>query len=66
MSHLELFAICDYFRITSAEFFDDNVSNPVLIQKAVEGMKQLDDRGQLMILNHINRLIKKQREITNE
>ena len=55
----ELFAICDYFGITPAEFFDDSVSNPELIQKAVEGMKQLDDGDQLMILNHINRLLKK-------
>lgn len=32
----ELFAICDYFGITPAEFSDDSVSNPELIQKAVE------------------------------
>lgn len=55
----ELFAICDYFGITPAEFFDDSISNPELIRKAVEGMKQLDDGDQLMILNHINRLLKK-------
>lgn len=56
---LELFAICDYFGITPAEFFDDSISNHELIRKAVEGMKQLDDGDQLMILNHINRLLKK-------
>lgn len=55
----ELFAICDYFGITPAEFFDDSISNPELIRKAVEDMKQLDDEDQLMILNHINRLLKK-------
>ena len=55
----ELFAICDYFGITPADFFDDSVSNPELIQKAVEGMKQLDERDQIMILNHINRLLSK-------
>lgn len=55
----ELFAICDYFGITPAEFFDDSITNPELIQKAVEGMKLLDDGDQLMILNHINRLLKK-------
>ncbi|MGN0164422.1 MAG: helix-turn-helix transcriptional regulator [Candidatus Ornithomonoglobus sp.] len=53
----ELFAICDYFGITPSEFFDDKVSNPELIQKAVEGLKQLDDSDQLLILNHINRLL---------
>lgn len=35
------------------------ISNHELIQKAVEGMKQLDDGDQLMISNHINRLSKK-------
>ena len=61
----ELFAICDYFGITLAGFFDDSISNPELIRKAVEGMKQLDDSDQLMILNHINRLLKNERESSN-
>lgn len=55
----ELFAICEYFSITPAEFFDDKLSNPELIQKAVEGLKTLDDSDILMILNHINRMQKK-------
>lgn len=54
----ELFSICEYFEITPSEFFDTSISNPELVQKAVEGMKQLDDSDQLMILNHINRLLK--------
>lgn len=54
----EFFAICDYFGITPAEFFDEKISNPELVQKAVEGLKQLDDSDQLLILNHINRLLK--------
>jgi len=54
----EFFAICDYFGITPTEFFDDKLSNPELIQKAVEGLKNLDDSDILMILNHINRLQK--------
>ncbi len=55
----EFFAICEYFGITPAEFFDDKLSNPELIQKAVEGLKALDDSDILMILNHINRLQRK-------
>lgn len=55
----ELFAICEYFEITPSEFFDNSIKNPELVQKAVEGMKQLDDSDQLMILNHINRLLKR-------
>ena len=38
----EFFAICDYFEITPQQFFDDSSKNPELIQKAIEGMKQLD------------------------
>ena len=55
----ELFNICAYFGITPVEFFDDKLSNPELIQKAVEGLKTLDDSDILMILNLINRLQKK-------
>ena len=55
----ELFAICDYFGITPSEFFDDSISNPKLVNKAVEGMKQLDDSDQLLVLNLIDRLLKK-------
>ena len=54
----EFFAICDYFGITPAEFFDEKTSNPELVQKAVEGLKQLDDSDQLLVLNHINRLLR--------
>lgn len=53
----EFFAICEYFGITPTEFFDDKAENPELIQKAVEGLKQLDDSDQLLILSHINRLL---------
>lgn len=52
----ELFSICEYFDITPAEFFDDRLSNPQLIQKAEEGLKTLSDSDVLLILNYINRL----------
>ena len=55
----EFFSICEYFDITPNEFFNDNLSNPQLIHKAVEGLKQMDDGDVLLILNHINRLLKK-------
>lgn len=55
----EFFAICDYFGITPCEFFDDRMKNPELIQKAVEGLKTLDDADILLILNNINRLQRK-------
>ena len=54
----EFFAICDYFEISPQQFFDDSEQNPELIQKALEGMKQLDESDMLMLLGIINRLRK--------
>lgn len=53
----EFFAICDYFGITPQQFFDRATPNPELIQKAVNGMKQLSESDQLMILGIIHRLL---------
>lgn len=53
----EFFAICDYFGLTPQQFFDDSSPNPELIRKAVNGMKQMSESDQLMILGIINRLL---------
>jgi len=55
----EFFAICDYFEITPQQFFDDSEQNPELVQKALAGMRQLDESDMLMLLGLINRLLKK-------
>lgn len=55
----EFFAICDYFDITPKQFFDDGAKNPELIQKAVEGMRQLDESDLLILLSLINRMLNK-------
>ena len=52
----EFFAICDYFGITPQAFFDDSTDNPELIQKAIDGMRQLNESDMLMLLSLINRL----------
>lgn len=52
----ELFSICDYFDISPEQFFDESSQNPELIQKAINGMKQLNDSDLLMLLGFINRL----------
>lgn len=54
----EFFAICDYFEITPQQFFDDSTQNPELVQKAITGMKQLDESDMLMLLGFINRMLK--------
>lgn len=54
----EFFAICDYFGITPSEFFDDNVSRPELLQKALDGLKKLEESDLQLALSFINRLSK--------
>ena len=54
----EFFAICEYFEITPQQFFDDSTQSPERIQKAVEGMKKLDEDDMLMLLGIINRMLK--------
>lgn len=46
----EFFAICDYFEITPQQFFDTSTQHPELIQKALEGMKRLDESDMLMLI----------------
>lgn len=52
----EFLAICDYFEITPQQFFDTSSQNPKLLQKALEGMRQLSESDMLMLLGLINRL----------
>ncbi len=54
----EFFSICDYFEITPQQFFDNEKQYPELIQKAIEGMEQLDETDLLMLLGFINRMLK--------
>ena len=52
----ELFSICEYFGITPQQFFDESTQTPELIQKAVEGMRQLSESDIIMLLGFIDRL----------
>lgn len=52
----EFLAICDYFEITPQQFFDTSSQNPELLQKALEGMRQLSESDMLMLLGLVNRL----------
>lgn len=54
----EFLAICDYFELTPQQFFDNSIEQPELIQKALNGMKQLSEDDLLMLLSLINRLLK--------
>ncbi len=52
----EFLSICDYFEITPQQFFDESTSTPELIQKAIDGMRQLNESDLIMLLGIINRL----------
>lgn len=52
----EFLAICEYFDLTPQQFFDEGTNNPELIQKAISGMKKLNEDDLLMILGLINRM----------
>ncbi len=54
----EFLAICEYFELNPQQFFDEGTQSPELIQKAVNGMKQLNEDDMLMLLGIINRLLK--------
>ena len=55
----EFFAICDYLDVTPQQFFDESAQTPELIQKALDGMRQLDEDDILMLLGIIHRMLKK-------
>ena len=55
----EFFAICEYFELTPQQFFDEGTQNPELIQKAINGMKHLDEKDMLMLLGFINRMLER-------
>ena len=55
----EFFSICDYFGVTPSEFFDVEQDNPVLISKAVEELKSLNQSDMLLTLTLLNRLNQK-------
>ena len=52
----DFFAICDYFELTPAEFFDNSLKETDLIKMAVDGLKELEEKDILVILSLINRL----------
>jgi transcriptional regulator with XRE-family HTH domain len=58
----EFFAICEYFEITPTQFFDEEHDNPVLISKAIDELKTLNDNDMLLVLTLIKRLNRKVQE----
>ena len=55
----ELFAICDYFEITPAEFFSEEIEDPKLNRELFELISRLDIEDQLILQSLAERLLKK-------
>lgn len=55
----EFLYICEYLHVTPSAFFDEGNPEPVLVQKAVEGMKELSDKDILSLIALIDRLKEK-------
>lgn len=50
----EFLYICEYFKITPKEFFDDSTSNPALLQQVLTDLKALDEQQ----IKNIHEIIK--------
>ena len=58
-SMTEFFAICDYFEISPAEFFDDKTANPKLSRSVLELLEQLDEGDMELMVANMRRLLQK-------
>lgn len=54
-SIMEFLYICDYLNVTPAAFFDDDTKEPILVQKALSGMRELSDKDLLALIGLIDR-----------
>ncbi len=55
----EFLYICEYLGVTPKAFFDDSESEPILIQKALDGMHGLSDKDLLALIGLIGRFNEK-------
>lgn len=49
--------ICEYLEVTPQQFFDSELHNIPLINKATDLMKQLDDEDMIALIGMLNRLV---------
>lgn len=56
----EFLYICDYLEVSPSTFFDEKAYDPILLQKAYEGMRELSDKDLLTLISLINRFKEKQ------
>ena len=52
----EFLYICEYLNVTPKAFFAESEAEPILIQKALDGMRTLSDKDMLTLIGLIDRL----------
>lgn len=60
-SMTQFYEICQYFNITPQQFFDEELHNLPLYQKACDLLKQLDEDDMITVIPLLKRLIIKQK-----
>jgi transcriptional regulator with XRE-family HTH domain len=58
-SMTEFLAICDYFEISPAEFFDAKTANPKLSRTVLELLEQLTEGDMELMVANMKRLLQK-------
>lgn len=54
----EFISICEYLEVTPKDFFDDGLTCPETVRKAVNGLSRLDESDANLILSCIDRLLR--------
>ena len=52
----EFLYMCEYLNVSPRDFFDESKVEPILVQKALDGMRTLSDRDLIFLLSMIDRL----------
>lgn len=55
----EFLYMCEYLNVSPRDFFDESKTEPILVQKALDGMCTLSDRDLIFLLSMIDRLNEK-------
>jgi len=55
----EFLYICEYLNVTPSAFFDEQMENPALLQKAIDEMRTLPDKDILTLLSLMERFKEK-------
>ena len=52
----EFLYICEYLGVTPSEFFNEQNEEPILVQRALDGLRKLDERDLNTLIALIDRL----------